>query len=175
MATRAEGRADVASQRADVGALAADHTDLDLREGVVEQLDLVDDEGLSLELEVPALAGQVVGTAAIYLDRREGGRHLLDGADEALESLFDGLAGDMLCGEVGIRRRLHVEGRGRLPEADVCDILLAPSLQLVDALGMLAGAEDHHAGGERVECTCVTYLKLLDAEVAAGFAAKLID
>ena len=57
VATRAEGRTDVASQCADVGALAADHTDLDLREGVVEQLDLIDDEGLSLELEVPSLAG----------------------------------------------------------------------------------------------------------------------
>ena len=57
VATRAEGRADVASQCADVGALAADHTNLELGEGVVEQLDLVDDEGLSLELEVPSLAG----------------------------------------------------------------------------------------------------------------------
>ena len=81
----------------------------------------------------------------------------------------------MLCGEEGIRLRLHVEGRSRLPEADVCDILLAPSLQLVDTLGMLAGAEDHHAGGERVECTRMPYLELLDAEVAAGFAAELID
>ena len=81
----------------------------------------------------------------------------------------------MLCGEEGIRLRLHVEGRSRLPEADVCDILLASSLQLVDTLGMLAGAEDHHAGGERIERTCVPYLELLDAEVAAGFAAELID
>ena len=57
MATRAEGCADVASQCADVSALAADHTDLDLRKGVVEQLDPVDDEGLGLEFEVPSLAG----------------------------------------------------------------------------------------------------------------------
>ena len=67
--------ADVASQCADVGAFAAHYSYLEFWRHKLQHLNLVNDEGLGLQLYFVAAAGQVVGVGALYLACRVGLSH----------------------------------------------------------------------------------------------------
>ena len=66
MGAAAQCLTDVACQRADIGALATHHAQLELHRLRVEvlQLDLVDADGFGCQLMVTALASQFIGSVA---------------------------------------------------------------------------------------------------------------
>ncbi len=76
------GRADVARQRPDVGARRTVHLDVDVDQGVVssrpEHLEPVDPHPARGQLDRLALAGELVRTLTVHLDRAHRRRHLID-------------------------------------------------------------------------------------------------
>ena len=82
-----EPRAEVAGDRADVGAAGAPdrHVEVDAALGLADlvHLDRVDPDRARLQLELLTGARQLVGAPAADLDRRDGRGHLVDRAHEA--------------------------------------------------------------------------------------------
>ena len=84
MAETAQSAAEIAGERADIGALAA----FGLEHGVVgvrasDELEPVDLDRARREFDRLAVAGEIVGALALDLDGGKARRHLLDRAGEA--------------------------------------------------------------------------------------------
>jgi len=112
---------------------------------------------------------------AIDLDGGVGGRHLLDGAQEAWQGLLHELARDVGRGVQDIDGMLEVEARRGGTKLYGGHILLGVGLQLVDALCGTAHAHEHDTRGQRVEGAGMTHLELLDAEALAQLPTHLVD
>ena len=127
--------------------------DLDLQfgVGVAAHVDAVDLHGAGGEDDLPAGPRQLVGAAAATWRRREGRRHLLDGADEPRQGRRHGRDagvgrarrfGEGALGVVGVARRAEAEGAG---------VDLAHVLDVLGEAGRPAHADDEDARRQRVE------------------------
>src|SRR3954470_1732880 len=151
----AEVRAEVAGQRADVGAGRAldDGVDLDVVVFVpdAEDVEAVDGDRPRRDDDVLAGADAGVGALAVDLDGAHRARHLLDVAGQLLDA-----GGDVVVGDgFRVRRRenlaLGVVGRGAAAEAEGGQVGLAVQREVAEQLGGALDAEHQHAGRHRVE------------------------
>ena len=175
MGTAAKRLAYVAGQGADVGSLATDDSHSHLH-GVgveVEQLQTVYHQHLGLQVDLLALACQVVGPVPVDLACREGWGYLLNAPYEALEHLKHTLTGDMPGGIGGIHLLLQVEAGGGGTQLERGHILLGVCLQLTDEPGGPAHTDGHDACCQGVERAGMAHLELLDARLTADEPAHL--
>lgn len=138
-----------------------------LREMQVEKLNLVDDQFLGLELYLLTLTYIVKSASTLYLTGRIDRRNLPDASLELLKRLHHRLSGNVAGREGCIDRMLRVKRRCRTTQAQCSDVLFGTCLQLVDLLRGLAGADDHHTTGQRIEGTGMANLEFLDTQTAA--------
>lgn len=80
----------------------------------------------------------------------------------------------MLRGVGGVDFLFQVKRRGRGSQADGGDVFLGLVLELLDAFGRLTCTKNHHAGGQRVECSGVSDLHFLHALLAADEISDLV-
>ena len=175
MGTALQRLTNVAGKGADVGALGTDYANGELHlSGVeVEELELVDDEGLGLQGYVFSLAGELVGSMAIDLASGEGGGYLLDFADKTGQNGLYEFQGDVFRGVGLVDGALEVEAGCGGSELEGGDVFLGACLELVDLLGGTTDANDENPGGKGVESASVPYLEFLHTQLVAQEPAHL--
>ena len=155
MTKGAQAQGQIASKRADIGALA--HLGLEfgmVRVGERNKAKAFDLNGPGIQLHGLAAAGQVIGALACYLERGIGGRSLTDLAGEGGESRQDfGTAGSAV--RRGGDRALGIIGRARLAPPHGEAIGLAGSHGPGDRLRRLAERHRQNAARERIEGAAV--------------------
>ena len=100
-----ERAADIAGQRADIGAFAA----FGLEHGVIgvrglDQLQPVDLDRAGRQFDRLAVAGEIIGALAVDLDGGIARRHLLDGAGEGRQQRADRVGGRALRRSLAMTR-----------------------------------------------------------------------
>ncbi len=185
----AEGSAEVAGERADVGARRAvyDRVDVDgiTRSANVEHVEARDGDATRGQRDLLARAHAVVRAATVDLDRADGARHLVELAGKGGDPLGNpavsgGLKRSGRC-SVTDRVALGVIGRRALAEADRRRVLLVETHEIGEQARRRARAQRQQAGGRRVEGAGVADLARTEGatsasdHVVAGEAGRLID
>ena len=172
VSSRGECAAQIPGQGTDIGALAADYAQDELHLFGIKRhhFYLVDADVLGFELYVLAIAAHVVGADAVDLYCTVGRRYLFYLANKLLQRLKNQLSRDMLRGEGGADRVLHVVAHGRRPQLYRGDILLRVLLQRLDLLRLFSRRKYQDASGERIECASVSHLHLATQGVGAEVA-----
>ena len=172
-----EGPADVAGQRAYVGALSTDHAQRQLHllrvEG--EHFYFIDAHRLCLHLlfHFVALTAQLVGSFAIDVYGTIGWRHLHHITNELRQHLVDEFAGDMARGIGHINGVLPVVARRSGPQLQRSSIFLRLVLQPLNLLRHLPRTEDEHAGCQGIEGTGMTGLHPLHPHMPRNNVAHM--
>jgi len=143
--------AEVASQRAHIGALAAfggEHAVIAI--GHIDEFKAMNRDRAGLELHNLAVTGQIICALALDLDRGEARRHLLDRAGEARNERADCLQARPLAAGRG-DATLSVVGVALLAPANREAIDLASFHHEGNCLGRLSERDRQEARGERIE------------------------
>ena len=155
MSITAERPAEVARDRAHVGALAAfglEHRVVGVSRYQVEPVDM---DRARFNLESFAIACEIVGARASDADSGEGRRRLENDADEAREEALN-----LSWGGTPIRTRhdlpFGVVGRAFLAPAHAKPVGFGSVLNDRHGLGRLAESDRQHPGCERIERSGVT-------------------
>lgn len=158
-----QGKADVACQGPDIGALAADHPDGHAPVVAVEvgELYLLDMYALGFQDHALAVAPIFIRPFAVHLHGAVGRRHLVDVADEALQGRLGHLTRDMAPGIGVVDAMLQVVAVGSGTKLQGRRILLGVSLELLYLLRATPGTEDEDARGQRVQGAGMSHLDLL--------------
>ena len=149
-AVRSDADAEVAGQRADIGALAAfggQHRAVAL---MLDHREMIDAHRAGHEFHHLTIAGEIVGALTLDLDGGEARRNLLDLADEGRQGRLDRLSGrtDVARGD---RAPLGVVGIGLDAPGHLEAVGLAAVHDEGDRLGRLTEGDRQDAGGQRVE------------------------
>ncbi|MNT28102.1 hypothetical protein D3C72_1637640 [compost metagenome] len=161
----------VAGQGSDIDALARPHGDLDVV-GVrrVRDRGLVDHDLAGLQLELHAVAGQIIGALAVDADGRELGRRLVDLADEGRQGRPDRLDRGPHVGAAG-DLALAVDAVGGNAPVDGEAIDLLGVHHEGHRLGRLTQRNGQDARSQRVQRPGVT--RLLGVEQTANLGHRL--
>lgn len=187
--TDAEGGAEVAGERADVGARRAidDRVNVDGITGStnVEHVEARDGDATRGQRDLLARAHSIVRAATVDLDRADRARHLVELAGEGGDRGGDAVVGG--GGERGGRRSLAdrvtlgVIGRRSEPEADRRRVLLVETHEIGEQARRRARAQRQQAGGRGIEGASVAHLAGAQRatgasdHVVAGEAGRLVD
>ena len=164
-----EPQAEVADERADVGAAAAAHLEVDGRKVVGMKMQPVYMDGAGFEFERLAAAGAFVGGDAADLDGADVGRNLLDRALEREQSGTEFVACRRSSDGDGYEWSVGVEAFAGDVEAGGCAIDLGLIHDAFDEFGGAAHAQDEDTGSAGVERAGVTAFSL------AGDRADLVE
>ena len=158
-----QGKADVARQGPDVGALAADHPDGHAPVVAVKvgELYLLDMYALGFQDHALSVAPIFIRPFAVHLHGAVGWWHLVDVADEALQGRLSHLTRDMAPGIGVVDAMLQVVAVGSGTKLQGRRILLGVSLELLYLLRATPGTEDEDTRGQRVQGAGMSHLDLL--------------
>ncbi len=184
----AELGAEVARERAHVGARRALDAHVDVEEAVArphrEQLERRHGDRAGRQLDLLAVAHPLVGALAVDLHGAHRARHLVDHADLPQHARPDRLLGrarEALGGCRGERLALGVVGRGVPAEPDRGEVLLVEPDEVVQQPRGVVHAEDEEARRHRVERARVPDLAGAGEaahardDVVAGDSLRLVD
>mmetsp|Transcript_1707 Transcript_1707/g.2906 ORF Transcript_1707/g.2906 Transcript_1707/m.2906 type:complete len:376 (-) Transcript_1707:954-2081(-) len=155
MAITAQSLTQITSDGADIAPLATDHLKRDvIRVGAVGQHQFLDPKGAGGNLDILAIAGQLIGSFPINLHGREFGGDLHDIPDKRAQRFFDGFIiraqvrgrNDLPLGIVGVRRLPQTHGKG---------IGLQRVGDIGYRLGRLAQGHGQHARRIWIKCACM--------------------
>ena len=102
VSTALQSLAYITGQCSYVCSLTANHPNGNVRKVALCQFQFVNDQRLGFEFHIITFSGHLVGTLAVNLAGREGGRNLLYLSFETLQHLLHHLTGYMLRGVGGV-------------------------------------------------------------------------
>jgi len=165
----------VISQGPDISAFRAGNHKVHLRQFDAGDLEFVYGDGPRFYFDLDALSGLFIQRLAVDFDGRIDRRKLLQIAGKTLGGGVNHLIRNVLRREGGVDGLFGVVAGGGGAERDGASVGFVHTLQLLQALGPLAGADVEHAGRHGVQRAGVANLDLLYPQVLADGPADFID